>query len=88
MSASYDPTKSYSWEPNTQFLISGRDLNLFIHLIRGILATPEASNAILAYEANKNIDSLMDYYVNQGIIKETGVNNIQVNEPEEIKTES
>jgi len=68
--ATYDPTKNYTWNPDTKFVISGQDLGLILNTLRGILATQEATNAIMAYEANKRIESLVAKSVEDGSIYE------------------
>jgi hypothetical protein len=68
--ATYDPTKNYTWNPETKFVISGQDLGLILNTFRGILATQEATNAIMAYEANKRIESLVAKSVEDGSIYE------------------
>ena len=68
--ATYDPTKNYTWNPDTKFVLSGQDLGLILNTLRGILATQEATNAIMAYEANKRIESLVAKSVEDGSIYE------------------
>lgn len=72
--ATYDPNKSYSWGPDTKFVLSGQDFSLVLHTLRGILSTKEATNAILAYELNKRIEELMATAVAEGKVVETPQN--------------
>lgn len=69
--ATYDPNKSYSWGPDTKFVLSGQDFSLMLHAFRGILSTKEASNVILAYEMNKKIEEIMSIAVAEGKVVET-----------------
>jgi len=68
--ATYDPNKTYTWGPETEFTISGQDFSLILHTLRGILSTKEASNAVLAYEANKKIESMLADAVATGKVVE------------------
>ena len=69
--ATYDPNKSYSWGPETKFVLSGQDFSLVLHTLRGILGTKEATNTILAYELNKKIEEIMATAVAEGKVVET-----------------
>jgi hypothetical protein len=68
--ATYNPTKNYTWNPDAKFVISGQDLGLILNTLRGVLATQEATNAIMAYEANKRIEDLVAKSVEDGSIYE------------------
>ena len=68
--ATYDPNKSYSWGPDTKFVLSGQDFSLMLHAFRGILSTKEATNTILAYEMNKKIEEIMAVAVAEGKVVE------------------
>jgi hypothetical protein len=81
--ATYDPNKSYSWGPDTKFVLSGQDFSLMLHAFRGILSTKEATNTILAYEMNKKIEEIMATAVAEGkVVESTDPNNIEVVDPE------
>jgi hypothetical protein len=69
--ATYDPNKSYSWGPDTKFVLSGQDFSLMLHAFRGILSTKEATNTILAYEMNKKIEEIMATAVAEGKVVES-----------------
>ena len=68
--ATYDPTKNYTWNPDSKFVISGQDFGLILNTLRGILATQEAANVIMAYEANKRIEGIIARSVEEGAIYE------------------
>lgn len=68
--ATYDPNKSYSWGPDTKFVLSGQDFSLMLHALRGILSTKEATNTILAYELNKKVEEIMSVAVAEGKVVE------------------
>lgn len=67
----YDPNKSYSWGPDTKFVLSGQDFSLLLHAVRGVLSTKEATNTILVYEMNKKIEEVMANAVADGRVVET-----------------
>jgi hypothetical protein len=67
----YDPNKSYSWGPDTKFVLSGQDFSLMLHAVRGVLSTKEATNTILVYELNKKIEEVMANAVADGRVVET-----------------
>lgn len=66
----YDPNKSYTWGPDTKFVLSGQDFSLLLHAVRGVLSTKEASNTILVYEMNKKIEEVMATAVAEGKVVE------------------
>jgi hypothetical protein len=68
--ATYDPNKTYTWGPDTKFVLSGQDFSLVLHTIRGILSTKEASNVVLAYELNKKIEAMLGDAVAEGKVVE------------------
>jgi hypothetical protein len=83
--ATYDPNKAYTWGPDTKFVLSGQDFSLILHTLRGILSTKEATNVILAYEANKKIEGIMATAVAEGKVVESAeanVDDIEVHNPE------
>jgi hypothetical protein len=88
--ATYDPNKTYTWGPDTKFVISGQDFSLLLHTLRGILSTKEATNTVLAYEMNKKVEAMMADAVAEGKVKEaemappSPINDIPVTEYEEI----
>ncbi len=68
--ATYDPNKTYTWGPDTKFVLSGQDFSLMLHAVRGILSTKEASNTILVYELNKKVEEMMANAVAEGKVVE------------------
>jgi hypothetical protein len=68
--ATYDPNKTYTWGPDTKFVVSGQDFSLLLHAVRGILSTKEATNTILCYELNKKIEGMMADAVAEGKVVE------------------
>lgn len=68
--ATYDPSKNYTWDADTIFEMNGQEFGLILNTLRGILSTKEATNTILAYEANKKIEGIIAKAVEQDLIKE------------------
>jgi hypothetical protein len=66
----YDVNKKYTWTPEATFQLSGRDFGLVLNALRSILNTPEASQIILANEANKSIEEVMSKAVSLGTVIE------------------
>lgn len=89
--ATYDPNKSYSWGPDSKFVISGQDFSLLLHAVRGVLSTKEATNTILCYELNKKIEEIMAVAVAEGKVVESTpenlVNDTEVHDAEVLPSE-
>lgn len=77
--ATYDPNKTYTWGPDTKFTLSGQDFSLLLHTVRGILSTKEATNAIMTYELNKKLETMMGEAVAEGRVVEVVAPNIPEN---------
>jgi len=83
--ATYDPNKTYTWGPDTKFVINGQDFSLLLHAVRGILSTKEATNTVLCYELNKKIEAMLGDAVAEGkVVETTPTNDIPVTEFEEV----
>lgn len=68
--AQYDPSKYYTWEPGTKFLLSGEEFGVMLNSIRAILNSPEGRIILLADQANKAIENSLARAVEIGIVKE------------------
>lgn len=77
----YDPNKTYTWGPDTKFVLTGQDFSLLLHTMRGILSTKEASNVVLAYEMNKKIEAMLGDAVAEGKVVEVQPPTDGVQEP-------
>lgn len=71
--ATYDPSKNYTWDADTVFEMSGQEFGLILNALRGILSTKEATNTIIAYEANKKVEGIIARAVEQDVIHESAV---------------
>lgn len=67
---SYDANKQYSWNPDEQFTLSGRDFGLILNTIRAILSTEQAAQILLAARTNDVLEKLMKENVEKGKIIE------------------
>lgn len=79
--SNYDPNKSYTWGPDTKFVLSGQEFSLLLHAVRGVLSTKEASNVVLIYEMNKKIEEIMATAVAEGKVVEVQPEGPQVDGP-------
>lgn len=66
----YNPEKTYTWNPDDTFTISGREFGLILNTIRAILTTEQAAQVLLADKANQVIEKIMAENVESGVLKE------------------
>jgi hypothetical protein len=66
----FDPTKKYTWSPETNFTISGHEFGLLLNTLRSITSTKEAQTIILAHEAGNALEKTLASGVESGIIVE------------------
>ena len=66
----YDNSKSYGWDPQTQFVITGEQFAEIINGLKQILSTPEAQTILLAYRAYSAIEEVLKENVENEIVKE------------------
>lgn len=66
----FDPTKKYTWSPETKFTISGHEFGLLLNSLRSITSTKEAQTIILAQEAGDVLEKTLAHGVETGIIVE------------------
>ena len=70
MANTFDPNKSYKWQPTDKFEVSGNDFALILNTIRAILSTEDAQKIILANEANKAAEGILGKGVEAGFVVE------------------
>jgi hypothetical protein len=70
MANTFDPNKSYKWQPTDTFEISGHDFALILNSIRAILSTEEAQKIILVNEADKVVQNILGKGVEAGFVQE------------------
>lgn len=66
----YDPKKAYSWDPDAQITISGKEFLLIREALNQNLSNPEFIKHVKIYEALKVIEDVFADSVSEGIIKE------------------
>lgn len=66
----YDPNKTYTWNPEDVFIISGREFGLILNTIRAILSTEQAAQILLANKTNEILEKIMAENVEKGVLKE------------------
>jgi len=66
----YDPSKRYTWGPDSQFTINGNEFGLILNTIRAVISTPEAQKVILAQQANEIIEKMVARAVENGVAVE------------------
>ena len=67
---SYDANKHYSWSPEEQFTISGREFGLILNTVRAILSTEQAQHILLAARTHEVLEKMMEENVEKGKIIE------------------
>lgn len=55
----YDPSKHYTWTPDTMFVITGEQFGVILNTVRNVISTPEAAKIIAAIEANKQLEAVI-----------------------------
>lgn len=66
----YDPSKKYTWQPDSQFVLSGNEFGMLLNSLRGIVSTPEARVILRAADAADAIESIMARAVESGLVVE------------------
>jgi hypothetical protein len=66
----FDPSKKYTWSPETNFTITGHEFGLLLNTLRSITSTKEAQTIILAHEAGDVLEKTLAHGVESGIIIE------------------
>jgi len=66
----FDPTKKYTWSPETTFTINGNDFGLLLNTLRSITSTKEAQTILLAHEAGDVLEKTLANGVETGKIVE------------------
>jgi len=68
--ATYDPAKSYSWQPEDKFEISGRDFGIILNTFRAVLSTEEAKKIQMTAQASLVMEGILANAVEANIAKE------------------
>ena len=67
---SYNPNNQYSWKPDEEFIITGREFGLILNTIRSILSTEQAQQILLAARTADVLEKMMAEYVESGKVVE------------------
>ena len=67
---SYDSNKNYSWKPDEEFIITGREFGLILNTIRSILSTEQAQQILLAARTADVLEKMMAENVESGKVVE------------------
>jgi len=67
---SFDPSKKYKWQPNTNFEVTGAEFGVMLNAFRLALSTETAQQTLLIYEASKTAESVLARAVEIGIVEE------------------
>jgi hypothetical protein len=66
----YDPQKSYTWQPEDKFELSGSQLGMILNTFRAVLSSPLILMIKNIEQANIAVEEIMANGVEVGIIKE------------------
>lgn len=66
----YDPRKRYTWEPTTQFTLSGEEFGTILNSFRAILTSPEAQKILTIERAHYIAEAALARAVELGMAKE------------------
>ena len=66
----FDPSKSYSWEKETDFVLSGTDFGIILNTLRSSISTPEAQNIINQLKSLEVIEKLLSVSIQEGRVVE------------------
>lgn len=62
----YNPTKNYKWDQNTEFVMNGPEFGAILNGLRTLLNTPETKRVLMALEASRTIDVVLARAVEAG----------------------
>lgn len=66
----YNPSKKYTWGPDSTFIVNGNEFGLILNTIRSVISTPEAQKIMLAHQANEIIENMVARAVESGVAVE------------------
>lgn len=77
----FDPSKSYSWEPDADFIIKGIEVDKINRALSAAASTPEFQRNAVLYEGLKAFNNFFKEAVEDGLIVEQAP---EEEKPEEI----
>jgi len=70
----FDPTKKYTWEKNSQFVLDGEQFGMLLNALRAVVNTKEAQTILLAKQAGDVLEDTLAVAVEVGIVIEVPEN--------------
>jgi hypothetical protein len=70
----FDPTKKYTWEKNSQFVLDGEQFGMLLNAMRAVINTKEAQTILLAKQAGDVLEDTLAAAVEVGIVVEVPEN--------------
>jgi hypothetical protein len=70
----FDPTKKYTWEKDTQFVLDGGQFGMLLNALRAVINTKEAQTILLAKQAGDVLEDALAAAVEVGIVVEVPEN--------------
>jgi hypothetical protein len=70
----FDPTKKYTWEKDSQFVLDGGQFGMLLNALRAVINTKEAQTILLAKQAGDLIEDTLAAAVEAGVVVEVPEN--------------
>jgi hypothetical protein len=70
----FDPTKKYTWEKDSQFVLDGGQFGMLLNALRAVINTKEAQTILLAKQAGDVLEEALAAAVEVGIVVEVPEN--------------
>lgn len=67
---SFDPTKNYTWAPDSKFELKGSEFALILNTIRTILSTQDAQKILMASASHDVLETALGKAVENGVATE------------------
>ena len=74
----FDPTKKYTWEKNSQFVLDGEQFGMLLNALRAVVNTKEAQTILLAKQAGDVLEDTLAAAVEIGIVVEVPENKASI----------
>ena len=74
----FDPTKKYTWEKNSQFVLDGEQFGMLLNALRAVVNTKEAQTILLAKQAGDVLEDTLAAAVEVGIVVEVPENKASI----------
>ena len=74
----FDPTKKYTWEKNSQFVLDGEQFGMLLNALRAVVNTKEAQTILLAKQAGDVLEDTLAAAVEVGVVVEVPENKASI----------